>query len=103
GTMDPEMFVKNDNPLLPYKLRANYEGYCAGKEVTIDADGSRVVQPVYEQLSAGKPDQPNRVVLLLGDSGVFGFGVSDEETIASQLQAASFKNRLNYKIRNIGV
>jgi len=103
GTLDPEMFVKNDRALLPFKLRANYQGYCAGKEVKIDADGYRIVQPSYDQLYAGKPGRPDRVILLLGDSGVFGFGVGDQETIASQLQTASFKRNLNYQIKNIGV
>jgi hypothetical protein len=103
GTMDPDMFVKNDNALLPFKLRANYEGYCAGREVRIDADGYRAVQPSYDQLHVGKDAKPDRVVLLLGDSGVFGFGVSDKETIASQLQEACFQKNLNYQIRNIGV
>jgi hypothetical protein len=100
GTMDPEMFVKNDNALLPFKLRPNYQGYCAGKEVKIDADGYRVVQQSYEELYKDKAD---REVLLLGDSGVFGFGVSDKETVASQLQGLSLKRNLNYRIRNIGV
>jgi hypothetical protein len=103
GTMDPYMFVKNDNPLLPYKLRPNYEGHCAGKEVRIDSDGHRIVQPSYEDLQNGKPNKPERVVLLLGDSGVFGFGVGNSDTIASQLQEASFRKNLNYEIRNIGV
>lgn len=103
GTMDPEMFVKNDNVLLPYKLRPNYQGYCAGKEVRIDADGYRAVQPAYDDLHIGKQTKPDRTVLLLGDSGIFGFGVSDKETIASQLQEACFQKNLNYQIRNIGV
>ncbi|HBB86415.1 MAG TPA: hypothetical protein DC047_02235 [Blastocatellia bacterium] len=101
--MDPDMFVKNDNVLLPYKLRPNYQGYCAGKEVRIDADGYRTVQPSYDELHVGKTTKPDRVVLLLGDSGIFGFGVSDRDTIASQLQEASFKKNLNYQIRNVGV
>lgn len=103
GTMDPDMFVKNDNALLPYKLRPNYQGYCAGKQVRIDADGYRAVQPTYDDLHVGKHTKPDRLVLLLGDSGVFGFGVSDKETIASQMQAACFQKNLNYQIRNIGV
>src|SRR5688572_27380271 len=64
GTMDPEMFVRNDNELLPYKLRANYEGYCAGKDVKTDADGYRIVEPGYETLPGGRPDKPDRVVLI---------------------------------------
>lgn len=103
GTMDPEMFVRNDNELLPYKLRANYEGYCAGQDVKIDSDGYRIVEPRYETLQKGKPDKPDRVVLILGDSGVFGFGVGNAETIASQLQDAYSKRNLNYRVGNIGV
>ena len=103
GLMDSAMFVRNDNALLPFKLRPNYQGYCAGKEVKIDADGYRTVQPSYAELHVGKTDNPARTILLLGDSGVFGFGVSDKETIASQLQDACFKKNLNYQIRNIGV
>src|SRR5882762_6776649 len=71
GTMDPEMFVSNDSELLPFKLRANYQGYCAGSEVRIDAEGYRIVKPSYDQLHAAKPGSPDRVILLLGDSGVF--------------------------------
>lgn len=97
------MFVKNDNALLPYKLRSSYEGYCAGRYVRIDPDGYRIVQPGYEDLRKEEAGKPDKVVLLLGDSGVFGFGVGNTETIASQLQDASFKKNLNYQIRNIGV
>lgn len=103
GTMDPEMYISNENELLPYKLRPNYQGYCAGREVSTDEDGYRIVSPSYEELAANKSQTPAREVLLLGDSGIFGFGLSDGETIASQLQSLSFRSNLNYRVRNIGV
>jgi hypothetical protein len=102
GTMDPDMFVENNDALLPYKLRPNYQGYCVGRAVRIDADGYRAIQPSYDELHLGNSAKPDRVIVLLGDSGVFGFGVSDKDTIASQLQEASFQKNLNYQIRNIG-
>lgn len=101
GTMDSGMYTANQNQLLPYKLRPNYSGYCAGSEVRTDAQGYRVVTPNY---SALRPTQnPERVVLLLGDSGVFGFGLKDQDTIASQMQHSCIARDLNYEIRNIGV
>ncbi len=103
GTMDAEMYVGNDNEQLPYKLRPNYHGYCAGEEVNTDGDGYRIVSPTYDELFANKNLTPAKEILLLGDSGVFGFGLSDRETIASQLQELSFSKGLNYRIRNIGV
>ena len=50
GTMDPDMFVKNDNPLLPFKLRPSYQGNCAGKDVKIvSIDGTRnAVQAIVD-------------------------------------------------------
>lgn len=101
GTMDSEMYISNQNELLPYRLRPNYSGYCAGSEVRTDAEGYRLVTPSYKNL---RPAQnPERVVLLLGDSGVFGFGLDDHDTIASQLQNFCVGQELNYEIRNIGV
>ncbi|MGH9883285.1 MAG: SGNH/GDSL hydrolase family protein, partial [Pyrinomonadaceae bacterium] len=101
GTMDPDMYVANQNQLLPYRLRPNYKGYCAGREVETDAEGNRLVSPSYAALRQSQTSE--RQVLLLGDSGVFGFGLGDEDTIASQMQRAAVAKSLNYDIRNIGV
>ena len=101
--MDPNMYVAHSNPLLPYELRPNYDGYCGGSQVRTDADGNRVVSPDYGSLYAGLAERPNRTILILGDSGVFGFGLADADTIASQLQSTCGKQNLNYEIRNIGV
>lgn len=103
ATMDPEMYVKNDDLLLPYKLRPNYRGYCAGQEVNIDADGYRVVDPNYNDVVTNRNVTPSKDVLLLGDSGVFGFGLNDRQTIASQMQELTLRRKLDYRIKNIGV
>jgi hypothetical protein len=103
ATMDPEMYVKNDDLLLPYKLRPNYRGYCAGKEVNIDPDGYRVVNPNYHDVVTNRNMTPSKDVLLLGDSAVFGFGLNDRQTIASQMQELAFRRKLDYRIKNIGV
>jgi lysophospholipase L1-like esterase len=101
GIMDPDMYVANPDPLLPYKLQPNYQGYCAGQEVKTDAQGNRLVTPSYKELKPGQ--LPDRVVLLVGDSGVFGFGLGDSDTIGSQLQRTATGKNHNYEIRNIGV
>src|ERR1700681_4709805 len=61
GTMDPAMYVRNDNEIVPFKLHPSYQGYCAGRQVTIDSDGNRVVQPGYSDLY--REAKPDRVVL----------------------------------------
>ncbi len=101
--MDPMMYVANPNPLLPYRLRADYHGYCGGAEVATDSDGNRRVSPSYGSLFEGRSGKPTRVVPILGDSGVFGFGLPDGDTIASQLQGVCAQRKLPYAIRNVGV
>jgi hypothetical protein len=101
ATMDPDMYVANQNQLLPFKLQSNYNGYCAGREVHTDVDGNRVIVPSYAESRKGQ--SPERVVLLVGDSGVFGFGLSDADTIGSQMQRSAVEKNLNYEVRNIGV
>jgi hypothetical protein len=101
--MDPNMYGSTANPLLPYRLRSNYDGFCAGSDVKTDADGNRVIIPSYASLHVDLTSAPERTVLLLGDSVVFGFGLPDTDTMASQLQRVCATQQLNYEIRNIGV
>src|SRR5438552_257146 len=103
GTMDPLMYVANPNPLLPYRLQANYRGYCAGGEVHTDNDGNRRVSPTYPSRFPARQEKSVREVLILGDSGVFGFGLPDGDTVASQLQGVCAQRNLLYDIRNVGV
>lgn len=72
--LNSEMFV----PGSPYRLKANMTTEYVGKTVKTDADGNRVV-----------PNLRDPSVVLLGDSIVFGQGLDDGETIASQLGIAN--------------
>ncbi|MDX6692477.1 MAG: hypothetical protein QOF02_80 [Blastocatellia bacterium] len=101
--MDPGLYVANDSELMPYKLKPNYDGLYAGQRVRTDADGYRVVSPDPRLAQAAAKENPDRVVLILGDSAVFGHGLSDEETIASQLQNLVYTKNLNYQVKSIGV
>jgi lysophospholipase L1-like esterase len=101
--MDPGLYVANDSDILPFKLKANYDGLYAGQQVRTDADGYRVVSPDPRLAQSTRIENPERVVLILGDSAVFGHGLSDEETIASQLQNLILAKKLNYQVKNIGV
>lgn len=97
------MYVGNDDALLPYKLRPNYEGYYAGGGVRVDAEGNRVVSPDHSLLKPRPDEQDKDTILLLGDSCVFGQGVNDEETIGSQLQNLIWSRHQDVKVKNIGV
>lgn len=100
--VDPNIYLANNNPLLPYKLKPNYDDYYLQQEVKIDGDGNRMVSPDPKLLPAERKETAARVILILGDSLVFGYGLSNEDTIASQLQNLLWKKGLNYEVRNIG-
>lgn len=99
--MDPAMYVKIGSPLRPFGLKPNYQGYCAGEEVTIDGDGNRAITPSFDELRPGRA--PDGIILLLGDSGIFGFGLKDADTIGSRLQSRLLSGGLNLRVRNVGV
>jgi lysophospholipase L1-like esterase len=97
--IDPGIYVAVNNPLRPYALAPNYDGYYLGQAVKTDADGNRVVSPRL----APPGGNPSRVILVLGDSMVFGYGLSNEDTIPSQLQNLYFQRGVNYQVTTIGV
>jgi len=97
--MEMEMFVEEKNDLLPYTLKPNYEGYQVGKYVKLDSEGNRIVTPLPVEISENIKEQN---ILILGDSVVFGFGLENGQTFASQLQHLSNKNNSNYIVKNIG-
>lgn len=101
--LDASMFVTNDGEFLPYKLRPNYEGYYCGKRIKVDADGFRIISPERNLLRKQPARLDEKEILLVGDSVVFGQGLSDEETIGSQLQNTLWETGVNYRVRNIGV
>lgn len=88
--IDPRMFQSRNDELLPYTLTPAYSGNYAGGAVHIQSDGTRVVIPQCQ----GKP------LLILGDSVAFGQGLSDDDTISSQLQKLVCGQ---YQVRNIAV
>lgn len=101
--VDPGIYVAVNNPLLPYKMMPNYDGNYLGQQVKTDAEGYRVVSP-STQLTQPQPSaNPNRVILVLGDSMIFGYGLSNEDTIPSQLQSFYYRRGQNYQVKNIGV
>jgi hypothetical protein len=51
GIMDMDMFVEEENELLPYKPSPNYRGYHVGKDIEIDSEGHRVVKPGPENFN----------------------------------------------------
>lgn len=103
GLLDPRLYVANQSPILHHKLRPGYQGHFAGGKVTVDTDGYRVVRPKLRHLRAGSGSGAQRTILLLGDSFVFGQGLNDHETLASQLQDSLYARNLNYRVKNIGV
>lgn len=100
--MELDMFVEQENVLLPYKLRPNYEGYQIGKSVTIDSEGNRVIKTTQNKVGNQLVDEDLKTILILGDSVVFGFGLADDETIASQLLKLINESDSAYTVKNIG-
>lgn len=99
--MEMNMFVEEENELLPYKLKPNYTGYQIGKEVAIDSEGNRVIKPSPNKPSGEFINADSKTILILGDSVVFGFGLQDDKTIASQFQTLINQADSNYVVKNI--
>jgi len=99
--LDANMFEPNSDPLLPYRLRPGYQGYFAGGAVTIEPTGRRHI-PFQSQMAHSQLQGGNRI-LLLGDSGVFGLGLDDKDTIASRLKALMMSNHTDAEVDAIGV
>jgi len=100
---DATLFRPGPDSLLPYTLRQGYRGSYAGKTVTIDSAGYRVVAPRIRARPASWRHDSVPVVLLVGDSEVFGQGLGDSETIGSQLQDSLTALGLDVRVENIGV
>lgn len=100
--MEMDMFVEQDNELLPYTLKPKYSGKQIGKNVTIDSQGYRVIKTNSGDANNQFVNADSKTILILGDSVVFGFGLEDDETIASQLQALINEKGANYFVQNIG-
>ena len=71
-------FMRED-PALFWSPQPGFSGLFLGKQVTIDALGLRGPEP------PPRAEGGRRLLLCLGDSITFGYGLSDEETYPAQL------------------
>lgn len=99
--LDRAMFVTTGDSLVPFKLKPRYSGWYAGGYVTVDSGGNRTVRP--HRFPPTKTSDSSRTLLLLGDSQIFGQGLSDDQTTAAQLQDSLVGRGLNVRVENIGV
>ncbi|HEX8707838.1 MAG TPA: SGNH/GDSL hydrolase family protein [Pyrinomonadaceae bacterium] len=103
--LDPNIYLANNDELLPYRLRPGYQGNYLGQEVKIDGEGNRVVVAAGTDGTLDATNErggsPEKVVLLVGDSVVFGYGLRDEETIASRLQGLLRAKGSSSEVQNI--
>ncbi|MCC7105834.1 MAG: hypothetical protein IT307_11885 [Chloroflexi bacterium] len=95
--LNAAMFVKLEDTTTVYGLQENYRGYYVGKTVTTDGRGLRTV--VGSDATSG----PRGSLLLLGDSVVFGQGLTDDQTLASVLQRRFLQAGPDIRVTNIGV
>lgn len=100
--LDKRMFRQNADSLLPFTLQPGFKGPYAGGYVTIDRAGNRTVKP-RRTPPPGAAKNGVRTLLLLGDSQIFGQGLDDDQTTASQLQDSLWSRGLPILVANIGV
>ena len=80
-TGDQGLFVPDPDPKISYRLKPGFTGAVYGSHVEINSRGLR------EAEALGYESEPGAIrILCLGDSVVFGFGVSAEETFPSVLE-----------------
>src|SRR5262245_41761706 len=101
--LDEDMFQPNSDPLLPYKLRPGYRAYFAGGKVTIEQNGQRHVVTTDQPQRPRSDGAGKRKIILVGDSIVFGHGLDDKDTIASQLASLFRSERVLGEVRTIAV
>lgn len=85
----PPIYEKSDNPKISYKLKPNIREHAFRNTVTVNSLGLR--SPERDPL---KP-----LIVLVGDSITFGYGVADDETLGANLS----KLLPAYDIQNAGV
>lgn len=85
------LYVISENQRLIYENRANYDGVYADALVHINSMGLR-----GNDISLKKGEGVKRIIVL-GDSFIFGPGVSDDETLPAQLE--EILNRRDLGIR----
>ena len=73
----PKIYQKSTNPEISYELKPNSSEYAYRSTVTTNSLGFR-----SPEIDPNKP-----LLVFLGDSITFGYGVNDNETITSRIQA----------------
>lgn len=73
--ISPQIYQKSDDPALSYELKPNLREPAFRSTVVTDRRGFR-----SEEIQAGK-----QTIALLGDSVTFGYGLENEQTLASHL------------------
>lgn len=80
GADDPGPWLDHPDPLVGYTLRHDASLQILGRRVESDALGMRK--------RPGPPPAPDALrLLVVGDSVAFGFGLDDDQTLASRLEA----------------
>ncbi len=106
GTLKPKAWTEllhrhSSIPGLSYELVPNMEKFSHGAIVKTNSYGMRDDEPI-----AGKPDSLIRIVVI-GDSGAFGFGVSGSDTYSNVLErllnASTADTNHQYEVLNLGV
>lgn len=85
----PPIYEKSENPRINYQLKSNMKERAFRNTVTTNSLGFR----------SPEPDPTKSIIVVLGDSITFGYGVQDEETLAANLQ----KLLPAYAVQNAGV
>ncbi len=88
-------YVKSPDRMLGYALKPNTRIEKDGKLLTIGNNGLRT--------STASKLTPEHIIAILGDSIVFGVGLSEQHTISSQLQAIYNSHGDAVGVKNFGV
>jgi lysophospholipase L1-like esterase len=94
-----ELKVASADPELPFVHRPHGRARIMGAAVAINAAGLRDDREIAPR------DPSTRRIMMLGDSVTFGFGVAQQETTASQLEALlnASANGSRFDVLNAGV
>jgi len=90
----PQVYQKNDNPVISYTLKPNINEHAFRSTVTTDENGFRINTQKIEEDTREKP-----TIAVIGDSITFGYGVENNETLPARLE----ERMPNFHFINTGV
>lgn len=91
------LIQNHEDPEISFRLTPGFRAEVAGNKYEINSHGMR-----GEEVPIAKPAGTRRI-LVLGDSYAFGFGVDQEDTIATQLQRTMKAEFKDLQVLNMGV